>query len=153
MHGFFKNKNTLAPSPRQNEAYVSLTTAVHFLPFKTALINFVVICQVALSLICNDVFIEMLQLLYPKVDKILPGCVNTLRQWILDAFEVRKRKLKQRLQRAHSKISFSFDLWTSTNHLALLGLVAHYIDESGHNQSVSPWSLFRISWGISMPEI
>ena len=40
------------------------------------------------------------------------------------------------LQKSVSNINFSFDLWTSPNHLALLGLVAHFIDEKGQNQSM-----------------
>lgn len=45
--------------------------------------------------------------------------------------------MKEDLQQAVSKIHFSFDLWTSPNHLALMGVVAHYINKSGKNQSVS----------------
>jgi len=35
------------------------------------------------------------------------------------------------LQSAITKIHFSFDLWTSKNQLALLGLVAHFINKKG----------------------
>jgi len=41
------------------------------------------------------------------------------------------------LQAVQGMIHFSFDLWTSPNHLALMGIVAHYIDKYGQNQSVS----------------
>ncbi|KJZ69845.1 hypothetical protein HIM_10773 [Hirsutella minnesotensis 3608] len=55
---------------------------------------------------------------------------------LLEAFNKRKEHLKEVLARSVSKIHFSFDLWTSPNHLALLGVVAHFIDEFGQNQSI-----------------
>jgi hypothetical protein len=106
-------------------------------PFKEALIAFIVICQMALSLVTNDIFVEFLRIIYPSITQILPSSQNTIRDWVITAFEARKIKLKASLSRSESMIHFSFDLWTSPNHLALLGIVAHYIDEYGQNQSVS----------------
>jgi hypothetical protein len=60
-----------------------------------------------------------------------------VRKWIIKAYKDRKVELKKYLARSASKIHFSFDLWTSPNNLALLGLVAHFVDEHGQNQSVS----------------
>jgi hypothetical protein len=126
---------------RQSEAYVNLTTSVLKSPFTDALIAFLVICQMALNLVANDVFLEFLEQLYPTIRKILPQSSNTIRKYIIVAFEARKKKLKESLAKAKSKMSFSFDLWTSPNHMALLGIVAHYIDEDGKKQSVSAVSL------------
>lgn len=125
------------PSMRQSESYVNLTTAVMLGPFKNALVAFVVICQVALSLVINEVFIEFLEVIYPSIRNLLPLASNTIRGWIMESFEARKGRLKQRLAKSNSMIHFSFDLWTSPNHLALLGIVVHFIDEIGQNQSVS----------------
>lgn len=55
----------------------------------------------------------------------------------MTAFEDRKVRMKEELHKAISKIHFSFNLWTSPSHLALMGVVAYYIDESRKNQSVS----------------
>jgi hypothetical protein len=55
----------------------------------------------------------------------------------MTAFIKRKAELKLSLSKANSKIHFSFDLWTSPNHLALLGIVAYYIDQYSQNQLVS----------------
>jgi hypothetical protein len=125
------------PPIRQSESYVNLTTAVTLGPFKNALVAFVVICQVALSLVINEVFIEFLEIIYPSIRNLLPLASNTIRGWIMESFEARKGRLKQRLAKSNSMIHFSFDLWTSPNHLALLGIVVHFIDEIGQNQSVS----------------
>src|SRR6266487_5328499 len=37
----------------------------------------------------------------------------------------------QQIQSAWSKIHISCDLWTSPNSLAILGIIAHFIDEEG----------------------
>jgi hypothetical protein len=36
--------------------------------------------------------------------------------------------VKQSLAGVHSKINISFDVWSSPNHLSLLGVVGHWID-------------------------
>lgn len=124
-------------SIRQSEAYVNVAVAVKRQPFIDALVAFVVICQLSINLMVNSLFVELLQVIYPNIESILPKASKTIRGWIIAAFEARKLVLKEDLHKSISKIHFSFDLWTSPNHLALLGIVAHYIDAKGVNQSVS----------------
>jgi hypothetical protein len=105
-------------------------------PFKRALVAFIVVCQLPFALVGNAFFIEFLSIIFPKIETLIP-CRMTIKTWILEAYKERKEKLKEELQCAASMIHFSFDLWTSPNHLGLLGVVAHYVDEAGQNQSVS----------------
>jgi hypothetical protein len=116
---------------------VQLTTTVIRKPFEDALVALVVICQLALSLVVNDLFYGFLKVIFPKVDDILPKSGDTIRRWIIQAFELRKQRLKESFKKCQSNVNFSFDLWTSPNHKALLGVVAHYIDENGVLQLVS----------------
>jgi hypothetical protein len=95
-----------------------------------------VVCQIALRLVADKLFVGFLRIVYLSINKLLLGCGNTLRSLVIGAFNKRKEHLKGVLARSVSKIHFSFDLWTSLNHLALLGVVAHFIDEFGQNQSV-----------------
>ena len=46
-------------------------------------------------------------------------------------YESQKEKVKQLIQSAKSRIHISYDLWTSPNTLAILGVVAHYVTEDG----------------------
>jgi hypothetical protein len=124
-------------SIRQAEAYVNVAVTVKRQPFIDALVAFVVICQLSLSLMVNTLFVELLEVLYPNISQLLPQASKTIRKWIITAFEARKEVLKEELRQSISKIHFSFDLWTSPNHLALMGIVAHYIDAAGVNKSVS----------------
>lgn len=131
----------LVSTRAEKEGITNLVTAVKFGPFKNALVTWIVMCQLSLSLAVNELFIEFLQVLYPSVEALLPSASNTIRKWVLEAFEDRQKYIQEDLRKAISKIHFSFDLWTSPNHLALMGVVAHYIDEFGQNQSVSALSL------------
>jgi hypothetical protein len=49
----------------------------------------------------------------------------------MEAFYVEKRRVQQAVHGAISKVHFTVDLWTSTNSLALLGIIAHYFAEDG----------------------
>ena len=121
------------PLIRQSESYVNLTTTVMLGLFKNALVAFVVICQVALSLVVNEVFIEFLKIIYPLIRNLLLLISNTIRGQIIEAFKAQKGSLKQRLTKSNSIIHFSFNLQTSLNHLALLRIVVYFIDKIGQN--------------------
>jgi hypothetical protein len=125
---------------RQAEGFGNLAVNVLVEPFKKTLIAFLVICHMPFSLVGNLIFLEFLKILFPAIEKLMP-CSTTVREWIMDAFKDKREDLKKYLARSQSMIHFSFDLWTSPNHLALLGIVAHFVDEYGQNQSVSAFML------------
>ena len=52
---------------------------------------------------------------------------NTTKSMLLAEFDRGKGLLKLEFKAALSKIHISFDLWTSPNKLAMLGVVAHYL--------------------------
>ena len=87
------------PTIRQSGAYIQLTITIIRKPFEDALVALVVICQLALSLVVNDLFYGFLKVVFPKVDDILPKHGNTIRKWIMEAFELRKKRLKDSLQK------------------------------------------------------
>jgi len=67
----------------------------------------------------------------------MPSLITMVRDLILTAFKKRKVKQKEELHRSVSLISFSFDLWSSPNHMALIAVIAYYVDEFGNTRSVS----------------
>jgi hypothetical protein len=122
---------------RTVEKFTSLTHRVVSDPFRTALITFLVICQLPFAFVVNTLFVEFLKVLYPAIETLIPKAGDTIRGWVLDAYRARKQDLIDELHRTKGMVHFSFDLWTSPNHLAILGIVAHYIDPYGRCQSVS----------------
>lgn len=97
--------------------------------FKELFIRWLVCCHIAFFQIENVYFRDMLYYLFPPLAKLLPKAASTLRQWVKDGFESKER-LRQDMREARSNISLSFDLWTSPNYLAILGVVAHFIDKT-----------------------
>lgn len=49
----------------------------------------------------------------------------------MHAFTSKKQQLREDIQLSRSRISISFDLWTSPNPYAILGIIAMWIDDTG----------------------
>lgn len=60
--------------------------------------------------------------------RALPSSGNTIKNWIMDQFYRSQYDLAHSFTHAKSKIHFTFDMWTSPNHRAFLGAVAHWLD-------------------------
>jgi hypothetical protein len=57
----------------------------------------------------------------------LPNTTNTIGRYVVNAMEERMEEVGKLLRAARSKISLSVDVWTSSNHLSFLGVVAHFV--------------------------
>ncbi|KAJ9413647.1 hypothetical protein QL093DRAFT_2628111, partial [Fusarium oxysporum] len=68
------------------------------------------------------------------VIEVLPTSGNTVRRWILQEFEEHTRMLKDEMNKALSKVHTSFDMWTSPNGIAILSVIAYYVDIAGTPQ-------------------
>jgi hypothetical protein len=55
-------------------------------------------------------------------------------KYVQAKLEERKIEVGELLRAASSKISVSVDIWTSSNYLSFLGVVAHFVGK----QSISP---------------
>jgi hypothetical protein len=83
--------------------------------------------------------------LFQDVDAYLPRSGDTVHRWLITAFEMQKQEIRRQLhEEPVSKIHLSFDLWTSENQLALLGIVAHYLDKKSWTNQSRLISLRRI---------
>jgi hypothetical protein len=76
-------------------------------------------------------FRDLLAFLNEDVEAALPANGDTIRNWTMETFYNEQQQVKQAVQSAASKIHFTVDLWTSSNSLALLGMIAHYFTENG----------------------
>lgn len=102
--------------------------------FKRLLIQWVVHFQIALVAVENESFYQLLELLNPRVAALLPATGDTVRRWIIDAYEVYKCRIKRELhEQSISMIHISFDLWTAPNSIPLMGVVAHYTNDKFRN--------------------
>ena len=75
----------------------------------------------------------------------IPKSHTTMRNWVVDAWKQRQEQLKKELASARSNIHISFDLWSSPNHYAMLGVVFHWIDGIGTQRT--DWVALRALCG------
>ncbi|SCO92701.1 uncharacterized protein FRV6_16829 [Fusarium oxysporum] len=103
--------------------------------FKELLIRWIVYYHIAFFQLENRYFRELLFFLNPALLNHLPKAAKTIRSWVMDAFLSKKQRLREDLQRSRSRISISFDLWTSPNPYAILGVIAMWIDTTGKRRT------------------
>ncbi|KAI8396510.1 hypothetical protein FOFC_21058 [Fusarium oxysporum] len=103
--------------------------------FKELLIRWIVYCHIAFFQLENRYFRELLFFLNPALLNHLPKAAKTIRSWVMDAFLSKKQRLREDLQRSRSRISISFDLWTSPNPYTILGVIAMWINTTGKRRT------------------
>lgn len=111
--------------------------ATEFNRFKDLLVRWIVYCHIAFFQLENEYFQKLLFWCAPGLEKYLPKAANTIRSWVVMAFEERKERIKQEMREAHSRVHISFDLWSSPNHKAIIGVVAHYITAHGRRRNIA----------------
>ena len=74
---------------------------------------------------------QLLTSLHPRAGRNIPSA-PTVSRTLATLYDKAIGIVTESLQGALTKINISFDLWTSKNKLALLGLCAHYIDIDGN---------------------
>jgi len=74
---------------------------------------------------------DLLYAIWPEAALRLPSSSNIVKAWIFRCFKTQKLLLKELLRKSLSQIHFTLDLWSSPNHLALLGVIAHFTPSAG----------------------
>jgi hypothetical protein len=102
---------------------------------KELFVRWLVCSHIAFFPVENDYFRDLLFYLFAPLAGFLPKAASTIRQWVMNSFEVKKKGLRQDKLDSRSCISPCFDLWTSPNYLAVLGVVAHFTNKSGQRRT------------------
>lgn len=95
-------------------------------------IKWITACSIAFRMVEIEEFRALLLHLNPAVDNFLPSSHTTIQLWTIRTYAAEKIRVQQRLQSTLSKIHFTVDLWSSPNSLAVLGIIGHYISETGN---------------------
>ena len=85
--------------------------------------------HIVLMIVESDSFRELILFIAPALEGFLVHSASTIKKWVLQLFDRQSLVIKRKLARARSRIHISFDLWTSPNHRAFVGIVAHWLDE------------------------
>jgi hypothetical protein len=91
--------------------------------------------HIAFSCVESVYFRELLLYVAPSLEPYFVAAGSTIRRWILDEFDKARLRVKTELDQSQSRIHISFDLWTSPNQRAFVGVVGHYLNKDIQCQS------------------
>jgi len=94
-------------------------------------VKFIAVCNLPLRLVECEEFRAFLVYLNKDINAWLPNSHQTIREWVIRQRDSLKVQIKGRLHSSRTLIHISCDIWTSSNSLAILGIIAHYIAEDG----------------------
>lgn len=98
--------------------------------FKAYLYDYVIANSVPFEQLDSPQFRRLIGYLNPRVEAVVPSSI-TVSRTVAICYDKALGVVTETLQSAITKINLSFDLWTSKNKLALLGLCAHFINNDG----------------------
>jgi hypothetical protein len=98
--------------------------------FKACLYNWIIANNVPFKHLESPPLRDLLSYLEPRAYKHIPSA-DTVSRTVAVLYDKAIGTVTESLRSAITKINFSFDLWTSKNKLALLGLCAHFINSDG----------------------
>jgi hypothetical protein len=127
--------------------------------FKFYLIKWIVLAHIAFNQVENEHFRVLMYFINLTVELALPRSGNTVRAWILKLYEQHREKIAKMLRDTPYQLHFGFDMWTSPNGLAMLGIVVHWMDaeERKHDTLVGLRAMqgshtgehmFEVLWGV-----
>jgi hypothetical protein len=97
--------------------------------FRRHLVRWIAYDHVSFRQIESPYFRELLVYLCNPLQNILPRAGDTIANWILGDFQKSQQQLKTNFEKSSTQVHLSFDLWSSPNSLAMLGVVGHWINE------------------------
>lgn len=114
-------------TPADDSAISIIPSFFNWELLKLRFIEWIVVMNIAFSQVENNWFRRFLAVLSPSLEKWIPRAGNTVRAWIIAEFERRQEDIRKQLQGSKSRVHLSFDLWTSPNNMAFVGVVGHYM--------------------------
>lgn len=90
--------------------------------------------QLALNMLVNPLFRDLISYLDTGLATLLPKGRQQLRKWIVDAYEKEKEKLKSLHKSSRSKIHVSFDIWSAPSWICVICVWGYWIDAKEFRQ-------------------
>jgi hAT family C-terminal dimerisation region len=116
---------TNSADPTDSSKYVSL---IDFSRLRQRFIEWIVLMHITFSQVESMQFRRFLEVLSPRLASWIPSSGNTVRNWIITEFKQKQKQIKAQLDSSKSSIHLTFDLWTSPNHLSIVGVHGHFIN-------------------------
>ena len=106
----------------------SLITPLDPDKFRILLIKWIICQHISFRQVESKQFRNLITYCSPVLESILPQSSDTIRNWVLKEFHKYQKNLTDSFSSFTGPVYISFDLWTSSNSLSLIGVVAHWID-------------------------
>jgi hypothetical protein len=97
---------------------------------QAALIDWVILKDISFAVATSPELRGLLTWNRSDLLKALPTSRSTIAEYTRSTLGRRREEIKTLVTTAASKISISVDVWTSSNHLSILGVVAHFAGKS-----------------------
>jgi hypothetical protein len=130
VHHINKHGDIQTPQALQIPGASHLTNSVDRHIFRRHLTRWVVGDHISFRQVESPLFRTLMTYCSSELESLLPQSCNTIRKWIRDDYQRVQLKVRAALDKSDGQIHLSFDLWTSPNSLALLGIVAFWTDEN-----------------------
>jgi succinate dehydrogenase flavin-adding protein (antitoxin of CptAB toxin-antitoxin module) len=99
--------------------------------FRALFLQWIICSHIALCMVENPLFRKLIEFINQLFIQLLPLSANTLRQWVIEEHKCQKTMKKRILHKARSRITISFDTWTSPfSKKHVLSVIAHFVDEN-----------------------
>jgi hypothetical protein len=134
-HGIDKEGNQIEKRAAGQQVIMNLVAKTDFNEFKRLFVRWVIYCHIALLMIENEYFRELLRCLNAALSNLLPAARSTVRGWIIDEFEEQKDCIRKELESALTDIHLSFDLWQSPNYYSIISIFGHWIGSEGKRKT------------------
>lgn len=135
-HGLVKGAAKVTPLKRKNpfEAMVQRVEearlqTINADEWRARFVKWIVMDNLSLRQASSQHLNELLECCHPSAGELHYTSHNSVRSLVQSTVEQVRPQVTQKLHMARSKISFSFDAWSSRSHLPFLGIYAHFIDE------------------------
>ena len=105
--------------------------------FRRALLRWVASSNIAFLQIENEPFRRLMLEANSNLERA--GCLpssTALKEWIMRDFDYYFGVANEVLASFKWRVHFTFDLWTSGNHLCLNGVFAHWLDDAGNKRKL-----------------
>ena len=119
----------------QKRRHVALTIDID--QFEILFVKWIARYSIPFRIVECEEFRAMIKHINKTCDEWLPRSHSIVKEWVVRTFEGEKIHVKAALHSAKSKIHIMCDLWTSPNSLAILGIVAQFINENRGLQHVN----------------
>ncbi|KAE8846490.1 hypothetical protein HRS9139_01057 [Pyrenophora teres f. teres] len=103
---------------------------------QAALIDWVILRDVSFNIATSTELRGLLTWNRTGLLKALPSSASTITSYVRSTHALRMSEIKALLKTASSRLSISVDVWTSSNHLSFLGVVAHFSDSQYKQRDV-----------------